>query len=240
ARPELKAVHKLIKRHILDRVPFPFCVHGYCPGRSQVTAARRHVGHPYLLSMDIQAFYPSVGHRAVNVAWTRLGAAPPVADLLTRLTTCDYQLPQGFTTSQALANLVRSPLDGRMVEMARQRNLTYTSFCDNLFLSGQVISTRIVETCRQIARCYRWRLHKVSLAGPDATKLVLGIVVGDELDITQEYYDSVVGEIAALQGRRRVSQSRVKRVKGMIGWVRQIAPDRAEILAGLLASTLAA
>ena len=186
--------------------------------------------------MDIKAFYPSIRVGHVNKAWLSLGCSEPVAGLLTRLTTCDYQLPQGFRSSQGIANLVRRPFDLRVQRLADERRLTYTNYSDNLFLSGARIPSRVVGLCESIASTYGWRLHKVEIKGRGDVKHVLGIQVGEVLDVTPEYHESVLADIARLRESRRTSPRLLRRVAGRIAWVQHINPEHGralKVLAGI-------
>lgn len=222
AHPRLKAVQLLLKTRILDKIAFPECVHGYRKGRSHISAARPHTGRRMLLSMDIRNFYPSIRPEAVEDAWSSIGCSHDVARLLKRLTTCDYQLPQGFRTSQGLANLVRRGFDARVSGLAQQHKLTYTNYSDNLFLSGERISRRVSALCGDIAKCYGWSLHKVDLRGPGEARVVMGIVVGDRLDIHPGYCQKIEARILELQGSRSVPVRVLKSIRGQIGYVRQL------------------
>ncbi len=175
-----------------------------------------------LLSMDIRDFYPSIRPEAVEDAWLSIGCSHDVARLLKRLTTCDYQLPQGFRTSQGLANLVRRGLDARVATLEKQHKLTYTNYSDNLFLSGDRVSRRVPVLCGDIAKCYGWSLHKVDLRGPGEAKVIMGIVVGDRLDIHPSYCERIEVRILELEVGRSVPVRVLKSIRGQIGYVRQL------------------
>jgi len=234
ARTPLKDVQKSIKLRILDHLDLLDCAHAYRKGRSHVTAASAHLGCRTLLCADIRGFYPSIRPERVNAAWIAIGCGESAAKILTRLTTCDYQLPQGFATSNAIANLVRRDLDRRIQLLADSRNLTYTNFSDNLFISGKRVPQRVAHLCREIAHTYGWKLHEVTLRGPDEPKTIMGILVGDTLDVTPEYRTHVVTEIDTLRGLRPVPPALLAHIKGHVSYVSQINSTRACELRSLL------
>lgn len=238
AAAALEKIQESIKVHILNRLEFPDCVHAYRKGRSHVTAARAHLGCRVLLCADIQGFYPSIRQERVDAAWRFLGCKPSAARLLTRLTTCDYQLPQGFRSSNGIANLVRRDLDARIQELANRRRLTYTNFSDNLFLSGRRVPLRVAVLCREIARTYGWRLHEVTVKGPEETKIIMGLTVGDTLDVLPEYYTHVEAHIRELSNGTASAEAVLPHVRGHISYVNQVSPPGAERLRALLDSAL--
>ena len=65
-----------------------------------------------------------------------LGLGDALAHLLTRLTTLDGHLPQGAPTSGALANLILSPVDPVLENIAADLHLVVTRYVDNIDFSG--------------------------------------------------------------------------------------------------------
>jgi RNA-directed DNA polymerase len=239
AGPELESVHDLIKRRILRELRFPDCVHGYCRGRSYVSAALSHVGQPWLLSMDILSFFPSIRPEKVRAAWRRLGCSGCVATTLTRLTTLDWCLPQGFRTSNYIANMVRAPLDRRLQRVADAHGLVYTNYSDNLFLSGETIGHGIESACREAARRCGWRLHGAVLSGPGQPKIVLNMELREVLCVPQQYCDETARTIARLKTRRRPHVGPLATIRGRLSHIRQVNPAQAKPLAQMLDEVMA-
>ena len=94
----LKTVQKRIKIILLDPLPLPESVNAYRKKRSQVTAALPHLNAPYLLSIDIRSFFPSIHYRRIFKFWLTYTSSEDVAHLLTRLTTYNYHLALGLVT----------------------------------------------------------------------------------------------------------------------------------------------
>lgn len=124
-------------RRLLDQIPLPDAAHGWRKGRSPSTNARAHVGKALLIKLDLEDFFPSCHFTRVHQLFLDLGCSQEVARALTRLTTADHHLPQGFLTSPVLANLLLAPLDRRLRGLVRQRGADYSRYGDDLSLSGQ-------------------------------------------------------------------------------------------------------
>lgn len=123
-RGPLVRIQAGIKKAIFDKVhPLPF-VHGCVRGRSIITNASKHVGKEVVIALDIKDCFPSIGPKKVMNALSELGITGEAARILVRLTTFDFQLPQGTKTSPALANLVLRSIDRRLPR-SRQTTLLF-------------------------------------------------------------------------------------------------------------------
>jgi hypothetical protein len=165
---ELKDLQRQVLHHILDHIPAHEAAHGFRPGRSALTAARRHAGHAAVLCLDLESFFTSVTAGRVHGIFRLAGYPEPVAHTLAGLCTtvtppavlraappapgdaaverrrrllaylATPHLAQGAPTSPALANLSAYALDRRLAGLARRLGATYTRYADDLVLSGEL------------------------------------------------------------------------------------------------------
>nr|WP_240895148.1 reverse transcriptase family protein [Kineococcus siccus] len=162
-KPRLRHLQRIVLHAVLDVVDVHDLAHGFVPGRSAVTGARRHTGADVVVRMDLSAFFASVGAARVYGEFRRLGYPEAVAHLLTGLCThrtpltvlrtlpaggraedrfrlrqwlSAAHLPQGAPTSPALANLVAGPLDRRLAGLADSMGLRCTRYADDVTFSG--------------------------------------------------------------------------------------------------------
>lgn len=152
SREPLKTIQARIRGNLLDALSWPEYVQGGIKNRSNVTNARRHMGKKHHFLTDIKDFFPSVSHKMVYRVFSReLGLMSDAARLATRLTTYDYGLPQGTTTSPFLANLAFLPVDERLATACSRHGITYTRFVDDLtFSAPHDFIDRTEELCRII------------------------------------------------------------------------------------------
>lgn len=150
-------------------------VTAFKPGSSHITNARKHLGAPCLLKLDITRFFESISERQVYRVFRAFGYRAQIAFGLTRLCTRvlpgaeDYRwrcktkrwqagkhrkflyshvvghLPQGAPTSPMLANLVCRVLDVELKKIADREGLIYTRYADDMTFSG-VIKNREAAT----------------------------------------------------------------------------------------------
>lgn len=162
-KPRLRELQRRLLRAVLRPVPVHPAAHGFVPGRSAVTGARRHTGAAVVVRFDLAAFFATVTAPAVYGRFRALGYPEAVAHALTGLTThrtpvhvlsglppggspadrtaarlwwSAAHLPQGAPTSPALANLCATGLDRRLTGLARALDATCTRYADDLTFSG--------------------------------------------------------------------------------------------------------
>ncbi len=143
AKPALARIQLAIKSNILDRLSLPAEMHGWRKGHSPKTYAVVHVGRKVVLNFDIRDFFPSVGGARVFLFWRSIGYDDNAAKLLTRLTVCGNQLPQGTSTSPAIGNQVLYRLSNRLCCLAREHNLFYSNLADEVAISGRERARRL-------------------------------------------------------------------------------------------------
>ena len=136
AKPQLKGIHGSIKRNILKPTQYPHFLHGSLPKRSIYTNARNHTRKSVLINEDIANFYPSTRGNVVLDIWKRFyKCSPEVASVLTRLTTHENMLPQGWICSSYIANLVFWDSELELYNRLKKRGFEYTRLADDVSVS---------------------------------------------------------------------------------------------------------
>ncbi|UXH79233.1 reverse transcriptase family protein [Roseateles amylovorans] len=162
--PRLKAVQRRVLTGLLAQVPVHEAAHGFVPGRNVATHAAGHAGAAFVVSFDLQDFFPSIGRARIEALFRTLGYAEAVAGRLAALCTtrtpatvrerlaadgpmgpmgflgvrrlASPHLPQGAPTSPALANLCAFGLDLRLDGLAHRFGARYSRYADDLVFSG--------------------------------------------------------------------------------------------------------
>ena len=151
---KLKRVQTRILRKILDHYTMPEFVHGAVKGRSPRTHANSHCGSPFVVTVDIKSFFPSISHKLVAKMFKSVfDCGRDVTWLLTRLTTIDGQLPQGAPTSAAIANIVLAEsVDQQIQEYAQSLEVNFSRFVDDYAFSGIHARLLITEIGKLLSR----------------------------------------------------------------------------------------
>ena len=176
-KPRLRTLQRRILHVILDAVPVHDLVHGFVPGRSVLTGARRHSGADVVIRVDLSAFFVTIGAGRVFSRYRALGYPDAVAHVLTGLCTHrspvgviakmppggnaddrfhlrdrlrQAHLPQGAPTSPALANLCAARLDRRLAGLAESLEATVTRYADDITISG---GPTLAAGSQRLVRC---------------------------------------------------------------------------------------
>lgn len=146
---KLKQIQKSIKIKILGKIELPENIQGGVKKKTNITNAKKHQGNKFQFATDLQDFFPSVTHKQIYNLFLSLGYSNYIAHWLTKLTSIEFELPQGTPTSTAIANLVFYEIDKKLIALSKAYNLTYTRFVDDLtFSSGQdfrFLTTQIID-----------------------------------------------------------------------------------------------
>lgn len=132
----LKVIQKRIQKNILLNLHLPDYAYGAVKGRDNVDNANVHKGKKFKFTTDLRNFFPSISHTRVFKMFRAYSFSPDVSRLLTQLTTFKGRLPQGSPTSSTIANLVFVKTGKNLDSFARDRNITFTSFIDDLTFSS--------------------------------------------------------------------------------------------------------
>lgn len=180
---ELKAVQAWILRNILDKLSSSPCSKGFEVGTSILDNARPHVGSNYVLTIDLEDFFPNVSASKVYGVFSSIGYNKELSILLTNLCTYGGGLPQGAPTSPKLANLVCAKLDARIQGYAGPRGIVYTRYADDMTFSSHTASkiTKVKHFIGTIISDEGFKINhkKTAICGTKRQKKVTGLILSE-------------------------------------------------------------
>lgn len=179
---DIRWIQKRIYRRLLRPVCFPEHVLGAVPKRSVADNAKRHLHSSLLVTLDVRRCFPSITNLHVYRIWAQfLGCSPPVASLLTALTTFRRRLPQGAATSPFLANLFIWMIDDPVRGMCERLSVTYSTWIDDLAFSGER-ARELIQPSVSILAAHGLRVgrRKIKIMGPRAIKILTGTRLGSD------------------------------------------------------------
>ncbi len=122
---------------------------GFVLDKSIVDNAKKHVGHHYVLNMDLKDFFHTFDRNRVKMGFmyepfNLNGDKEPLAFLLASLCTHPFTidgevqsvLPQGSPTSPTLTNILCAKLDRRLYGLANRFGATFTRYADDITFSS--------------------------------------------------------------------------------------------------------
>lgn len=136
--PLLKSIQQhILKRWLEDADLHPAAV-GFRRKHSIADHVWPHAGASFIITSDIQDFFPSTTAYRVQQWWkSQFPYSDEAARLMSIFTTYKGSLPQGAPTSPALSNVINIDMDHRIAERVRRSGGTYTRYCDDMVFSWQ-------------------------------------------------------------------------------------------------------
>lgn len=237
----LKRIQRRILDNVLMRLPPSAVSFGGVKGRSIKDNAQVHVHSDYIAKLDIKAFYPSIRSVRVYEFFIDQECTPDVSRALTALTTREYALPLGTSTSPALADQIAQPLDIRISGIATRAGLRYTRYVDDITLSGSFPLERLARTVAKVLRQSGFKIKRSKLVfyTPHdglSERVVTGAAIrGGRVTAPAEYIIALEDEL-----RRALAQSRTgiiqgdllprEHYRGRIGYIQWLDPARGDRL----------
>ena len=185
-RPMVKVFGRLREiqerlKGLLQRIELLSYVHGGVPACSTRSNAEPHLNNKaMLLCTDLENHFPKVSPKKVYKMFRyNQECSPDVARILTRLTTLNGRLPQGYLTSTIVSNLVTIDLSKRLHDFAKVRGVKCTQYVDDYSFSGSRKFARRINNIIKIAsqEGFTINLSKTKVSFEDEEQIVTGIRV---------------------------------------------------------------
>jgi hypothetical protein len=183
---------------------------GFVLGKSIVDNAKTHVGHNYVLNMDLKDFFHTFDRNRVKMGFmyepfNLNGDKEPLAFLLASLCTHPFEidgevktvLPQGSPTSPTITNLLCKKLDHRLTGLANRFGVTYTRYADDITFSSPHNIYKNEEFNKELNRIIEEDQKLV--VNPKKTRLqkagyrqeVTGLTVNDKINVQRKYVKQI-------------------------------------------------
>ena len=196
---DLRHHQRFIQKTILYKIPVSQHACAYHKRRNLKDLAEPHVGHSTLIHIDIKDFFSSITEQMVFEALIRETGYPKnVAGYLSRLCCYKRYLPQGACTSPALSNICFKICDDSIAALAKQYELSYTRYSDDIYLSGHYVdSATIIREVKRILAQHGFHINteKTRVLGRHHAQMVTAIVVNDKMQVSRSYRRKLRQEI---------------------------------------------
>jgi len=246
----LKKIHASLNRKILSTVYYPSYLHGGLKNnpdgssRGHVSNAKIHQGKRLIISADISGFFPSVNEQVIRNIWQCFFPfAPDVADMLTRLTSYQNELPQGWGPSSYLAQLVFWNSEHILYKNLHQRSIEYSRFIDDFTLStNQTLTkkdiTRLFEEMALMCMRKGTRLKgkKCKVEARNRRQIVNKLVVNNgQISLPSNYRKNLRARVHQFVLKKTPISSdeyvsKLRSINGKINYLRKFHPNQADRL----------
>jgi RNA-directed DNA polymerase len=188
----LKVIQKRLQKNILQKLNIPEYAYGAIKGKDNISNAKRHQGKKFIFTTDLTNFFPSVSHKQVFEMFLSFNFSPTVARYLTQLTTYKGKLPQGAPTSPIIANLVFVKTGKRLQQFAKENNLTFTSFVDDLTFSSPTDFKEKIQDIFDAVIADGFKISHKKTNYKTKFPTVTGVIVkNNSLDLTKEFKNKI-------------------------------------------------
>ena len=187
---QMKHAQQRIQRRILAHLPVSPYATAYVRGKNLADNAAPHVGHKYLLKMDITDFFGSITYlQVISAAFPSTLYPPQIGAMLTGLCCYKEVLPQGAPTSPTLSNIVMRHFDDSIGGWCKQHGIAYTRYCDDLTFSADVplyhVYVKVKDRLEKMGFTVNERkTHFVTAA---SRQTVTGLTVNEKVSIPADY-----------------------------------------------------
>lgn len=222
----LKVIQRWLGFHFQKRWTAKDNVYGFVPGRSHLQAASRHLDCEWIVSVDIENFFPSVSHWQVNSALEGLGYRDAFSTgAIVKLTCLGMGLTQGAPSSPVLSNVVLDGLDERLSSYAVANELVYTRYADDIVVSGRSGSPD--DAVKEVSNALKsdgWKIAEAKTTihqKPHRLKVHGLLVHGSGIRLTKGYRNRIRAYKHML-GKGKVKASDVAKLSGHIEYSDQV------------------
>lgn len=222
---ELKAIQKKIKQNILDCLYTHESATGYSRGCSNVHNASVHVGQKVILNLDIENFFSSISISRVVGLFMSLGYEEGVSFSLARLSCLNHVLPQGAPSSPSIANLVCHRLDRRLSGLAKNRDLKYSRYCDDISISSaDRMTPGMVALVKSIINEEGFTINKekTRLLSRRSRQIVTGLSVNEKVSIPRPKKRILRATFHRASFQEELSELERQKLLGMASYCRMV------------------
>ncbi|OCK50691.1 hypothetical protein BA768_19440 [Chryseobacterium sp. CBo1] len=185
----LLGIQRWIYQNILSHIQLHESCTGFRKDYNIKHNASKHLNSNVILKMDLKDFFPSINKRRVISVFKNIGYTRNISYTLASLCCKDDSLPQGAPTSPFLSNIIAKRLDRRLNALCQKFNLNYTRYADDLTISGDTISKKLISYISDIINDEGFIVNqdKTRLLYKNNRKIITGISISsDKLTIPKK------------------------------------------------------
>jgi hypothetical protein len=194
---DLKEMQEIIQYEL--KVLYHDAAYAYVPRRNIKTALEKHKKYnsKWFLKMDIKDFFPNCNQEFVVNMLKKIYPFCMYSeeDINKFIWICfrNDQLPQGTPMSPMLTNLIMIPIDYAIQEYAKENNLVYTRYADDILISSYCkwdykLTERAINTIfSSLQTPFQLKSEKTRFGSSSGRNWNLGLMLNKDNNITVGY-----------------------------------------------------
>lgn len=197
--PLLKSVQRKINDVILGCMDVSLYAKAYCYGDSPLKNALPHVNKEEIFKLDIRKYFDHVTYPLIKEKIFKKDCfSENNRILLSLLCMYDESLPQGAPTSPSISNILLYDFDEDLGKWCKERNITYTRYCDDMTFSGSHLEAKEIESkVNDLLKGYGLFINrkKKQYIKENRRKKITGIIVNEKANTPVEYRKKIRQEM---------------------------------------------
>lgn len=195
-KDNLKWCQHYIAENYLGDYPVSKYATAYQKNKSILDNANVHCGKKYILKLDIEDFFGSIGFDKVYSVFYRYYPAD-VSKLFAEICTFRDFLVQGSPASPVISNIVMYNFDMIIGKWCDERGISYTRYCDDLTFSSDEKLYVVYHKTKSLLLKYGFYLNnkKTHFVSNYHQQNVTGIVVNEKPQVSSSYRRKLRQEI---------------------------------------------
>lgn len=208
-----------------DRNIIPQCVFGL-GGDTVRQNVLPHRLNRYVLKVDIENFFDNVNYKRVRRVFMDIGCTDEESEILTKLTTYNYHIPQGVSASSMLASLCLRNCDRRIEGLCKKLGVTYTRYVDDMTISCKRKMTDETQcNVRTIISREGFRMNDKTMLVDTRNEpcVITGVILQDRKMLTEYHHGQKKHDF--IKSSAPIMQEKMSSdLRGVLEWIRGIDP----------------
>ena len=244
----MRLAQSRILTRILNQVETPEYTWAFEQGRSVPEMAVIHQNKPYVISLDIKNFFPSVTQKMIQDMLSSENIADgAAARSISELCTYKWFLPQGGITSPKISNLVvKNTFGPEVKKFCDDILMDVTIYADDITISPKggvdrsdnvTISNVIISICDMVKRHgFIINAPKTKVMKRGARQTVCGVVVNEHTNLPQKERKRLRAIVHNICTNGVEAEARkfdpdateelfLNHIKGKLNWYRMLNPE---------------
>lgn len=239
----LKSIQKSIARNLLPLEEISIYAKAYRHGGSTGKNAMPHVGAKIVMKCDIRQFFDHITFamvRAKVFPISRYSEANSI--LLSILCVYEDSTPQGAPTSPAISNIILRDFDNRVGAWCKEKEITYTRYCDDMTFSGDFDTNEVREFVKKelFKEGFFLNTKKTVVLRDGQRKAVTSLIVNDKLSVPKSYKKELRQSIYYCRKNgveshlkfntiNETPDAYIRKILGRVNYVLSVEPDNVEM-----------
>lgn len=234
--PSLKEIQHWILKEILDKCSVSGFAKAYIRNRSIRKNAEFHVNRKFVLTIDIQNFFPSLQYKYIHAFFSRLGYSLPVTTMLSNICCLNGGLPQGAPTSPALSNLLMVNTDKRIGSFIKKNDIYYTRYADDMTFSGEFEPGMVIKFVKNVLSDMDLNINerKIRVRKHGQRQEVTGVIVNEKIQSPKSirkklrqsvYYIEKYGLVSHLDKTENTRANHIYHLLGIATFILFLNPE---------------